>query len=256
MFFVYISVIFLNSIIGIGLAQKFNEFENFYLASSFSNALISSIGFNHIFPHAAESFYGTMACSLSFILLMIIEKLILHLHNHIDKNASMFLNMSGIGIHAAIAGLSLGFSSDSTDMLYIFIAIISHKIFATFSLAVKYHNSPYALLAFSFVTPISALIGYYCEFHQENSSSIRILDGISAGTFLYIGLSELLIESAENDVIHTNISFTRKKKLLIVSILCGTIIGIILSSPLVIKHEHEHDHNKIIKEHDDIHHEH
>lgn len=246
MIYIYCAIILLNSLAGIYGAIKMKQIDNscYRPMIGFSNSLIASIGFNHMFPHASEIFYGNMACNICFMFLFILEKFFLHIHNHVSHHSSMILNVLGISIHACLAGISLGTSEDSSSMLNIFIAIISHKIFATFSLATKYKDTLWILLCFSFVTPLCAILANVLKLHDLTSDSIYILEGVSAGTFLYLGLNELFIETGESENIHglyTSDNAKKQKVLTLVSIILGTIVGILVSSPLVVGN-HEHDH--------------
>lgn len=233
--FIYLfnSVIFANSLVGIYGTRKLTNIKYIQQITGFNNSLITALAFNHMLRHASETFYGSMSATISFFFLLLVEKYFIHIHNHIS-HASMWLNILGISIHAALAGLSLGSAENDTDMVYVFIAIISHKLFTTFTIAKKYEET-FPVILFSFVTPLFAFIAYFSN--MDTVKNYSVLEGLSAGTFLYLGLSELLIENTENTIVHLNKN-PKHTIYMICSIVCGCILGTIISSPLVIKNDH------------------
>mmetsp|Transcript_35557 Transcript_35557/g.49358 ORF Transcript_35557/g.49358 Transcript_35557/m.49358 type:complete len:444 (-) Transcript_35557:145-1476(-) len=173
-----------------------------------------------------------------------------HLH-------SSLLLFGAISCHAVIAGVALGIQSDKEGLLLIFWAIISHKSVVALSLGVKFLTDgattlqAFVLLtAFSLVTPIGTLIGMAVD--NENGTTSMILNGLSAGTFLYIGASEVVVDefelsataylssekfNAENNPNASRQSAHAKdRRIKFICMLCG--VGVIALASLTPSHEH------------------
>jgi len=102
------------------------------------------------------------------------------------------LLLLALSVHSLLEGLSLGAAS-ATRAPHLFAAIFAHKGVATFSLGVTWLHAgsgarPYAaaMLGFAAVTPLGVLLGM----SAEGSAFGACLTGLSAGTFLYVGLVE------------------------------------------------------------------
>lgn len=112
--------------------------------------------------------------------------------------------MTGVALHASLAGVSLGLQSKRSSIYAIFIAITAHKVAAAFSIACAFLRcgvtSVKALLGFmtvfSLITPVGILIGLAS--HSAEHPSVRaVLEGIAAGTFVYIGTVEVIGDEFE-----------------------------------------------------------
>ena len=100
-----------------------------------------------------------------------------------------------LSIHSLILGTALGLNHNSSIVIMLFLAIITHKWAESFAIAVQLNKStlstPKALcffIAFAFMTPIGILIGWYFgQGIETHSLADPILVAASAGTFLYLG---------------------------------------------------------------------
>merc|ERR1712216_1020530 len=104
---------------------------------------------------------------------------------------------------ASLAGVSLGLQSDRNSVYAIFTAIASHKAAAAFSIGCAFlrcgMTNPQTLFifmtVFSFITPIGILIG--CAAESADPAVSAVLEGIAAGTFIYVGTVEVIGDEFE-----------------------------------------------------------
>ncbi|KAG9393785.1 Zinc/iron permease [Carpediemonas membranifera] len=120
---------------------------------------------------------------------------------------SLFLLLA-LSFHSFVTGFGLGvndFASNHGQALAFLIAIVSHKSFEVMALIasiMSHGTSPIiaivVLLCFGWITPIGIILGTLCHTVAEG----KLKDGIvmvgtaaSAGTFVYVGVVEMLAES-------------------------------------------------------------
>ena len=131
-------------------------------------------------------------------------------HDEKGRRVSIFaqtrtalLFMAGVALHASLAGVSLGLQSDRNSVYAIFTAIASHKAAAAFSIGCAFlrcgMTNPQTLFifmtVFSFITPIGILIG--CAAESADPAVSAVLEGIAAGTFIYVGTVEVIGDEFE-----------------------------------------------------------
>ncbi len=105
----------------------------------------------------------------------------------------------GIGFHSLLEGVAIGAGSLMNLSLIIFIAVAIHKFPAALALSgmlVKggeYSKNKilFSMLLFSLATPVSALIAT-SFLHTMNDFFVAVAIGVSAGTFLFISIGDLL----------------------------------------------------------------
>lgn len=105
-----------------------------------------------------------------------------------------------LSIHSVIEGAALGIYNNISQVLIIFVAIISHKSAEAFALGVsmRSHKIPKKVMLglialFALMTPIGIISSsLILQFLSSNQSSLAqaIFPGIAAGTFLYIASFE------------------------------------------------------------------
>jgi hypothetical protein len=115
------------------------------------------------------------------------------------------INVCAISLHSVIAGTSLGYSNETGGLDSIFIAIISHKLFASLAVGsriISTSASPCSiyspLIVFCLMTPLGALIGHNGR-SAGNEWLDMTLDAISCGSFLYMGVVGMV---EEHDMAH------------------------------------------------------
>lgn len=100
-----------------------------------------------------------------------------------------------LSIHSLILGTALGINHNTSIVIMLFLAIITHKWAESFAIAVQLNKSSLSLrwssilfLIFVSMTPLGIWIGWYFQQGIDNISIINpILIAASAGTFLYLG---------------------------------------------------------------------
>jgi len=107
--------------------------------------------------------------------------------------------MIALSLHGLFEGTALGITSDKERFYLFLIAIMSHKWAEGFSLGVSFKkaNTPpnlflLLLVIFCIFTPIGAIIGLGLS--QTNDLVVSIFFALSAGTFLYVSASEVIVE--------------------------------------------------------------
>ena len=109
------------------------------------------------------------------------------------------LQILGISAHSFIESMALGVSSNFSLALNIFIATISHRWATTVALSfplvrdLSYFPFLVLLLIFSAMIPLG--IGIGAALSNISSTVQGVLFSVSAGTFLYMGAYELIVDS-------------------------------------------------------------
>ena len=113
-----------------------------------------------------------------------------------------FIILFAISLHATLAGVSLGVQHERESIIALTTAICSHKAPAAFSLGTKFIKegltrleSIALILLFACTTPLGIAIGLAAD--QVGGLAHLIIGGVSAGTFLYIGASEVSADAFE-----------------------------------------------------------
>lgn len=121
-------------------------------------------------------------------------------HEHDYSNAiGPYMLIVAMGVHAIFEGLALGLLTDFAGFLGFMMAIVFHKWAECMAVGISFLknnvpklNSIIALAIFAFLTPSGILAGII--FSDTKPKIKAILMGISAGTFLYIAIAEVLAE--------------------------------------------------------------
>jgi len=110
-----------------------------------------------------------------------------------------------LSVHSLIAGIALGTEETLRKALVLLIAILAYKLSAVFALEVNLHRSGLhkipkfkrAISFFGFITPLGIIIGLaltaMLNVREEQLVAIAF-DSLTAGSFLYIALSDILEE--------------------------------------------------------------
>ncbi|XP_042347831.1 zinc transporter ZIP1 [Plectropomus leopardus] len=126
-------------------------------------------------------------------------------HVHVDFQAHSpfrsFMLFLSLSLHSVFEGLAIGLQSTDSKVLEICIAILVHKSIIVFSLSVKLVQSAIRPLwvaayigVFAMMSPIGIAIGISVMEAQLQSGALiqAILEGLAAGTFIYITFLEIL----------------------------------------------------------------
>ncbi|XP_041849133.1 zinc transporter ZIP1 [Melanotaenia boesemani] len=126
-------------------------------------------------------------------------------HVHVDFQAHSpfrsFMLFLSLSLHSVFEGLAIGLQNTDSKVLEICIAILVHKSIIVFSLSVKLVQSAVRplwvaayILVFAMMSPLGIAIGISVMEAQLASGALiqAILEGLAAGTFVYITFMEIL----------------------------------------------------------------
>ena len=155
-----------------------------------ANILFHDMGYHYPF-----AFIITGAVFLFFLWFEHLGKELYHHHHDTNHPAFAILAWAMLSIHSLMLGAALGLNNNSSLVIMLFLAIITHKWAESFAIAVQLNKSSLTrtksiifFLTFSMMTPIGIFIGWYCGRGIETNSLFDpILIAASAGTFLYLG---------------------------------------------------------------------
>lgn len=110
--------------------------------------------------------------------------------------------LTALSIHSLLEGLAIGIQDTTAKVMILFTAVISHKLVVSFCLGVelsanqgsKFKNHFWAIFIFSAGSAVGILIGMgLVDLNSVTESKfLPILQGIAAGTLLYVTLCEVL----------------------------------------------------------------
>ena len=110
-----------------------------------------------------------------------------------------YILLLALSLHGIFEGMALGVMNTNSQCIILFIAIIAHKWAESFALGISFYNAGIQskifiemLITFTFFTPIGILIGMY--FSKSGFLIEGIMLSISAGTFVYVSTSEVIVE--------------------------------------------------------------
>ncbi|KAM9461241.1 zinc transporter ZIP1 [Clarias gariepinus] len=126
-------------------------------------------------------------------------------HVHVDLQAHSsfrsFMLFLSLSLHSVFEGLAIGLQTTETKVLEICIAIMVHKSIIVFSLSLKLVQSAVPpmwliiyILVFSIMSPMGIAIGIgVSEAELQMGALVQaVLEGLAAGTFIYITFLEIL----------------------------------------------------------------
>jgi zinc transporter 1/2/3 len=106
--------------------------------------------------------------------------------------------LAALVVHATLAGVALGLADSRSAVVATFVAIVAHKMFAAISLGTRFVVEGASLpelclwmIPFALATPLGVGIGVAVD-GGASPLALSLLEGLSAGTFLYIGAFEVL----------------------------------------------------------------
>ncbi|XP_014667664.1 PREDICTED: zinc transporter ZIP3-like [Priapulus caudatus] len=123
-----------------------------------------------------------------------------------DKIRVLTLLLS-LSLHTVFEGLALGLTETTTAILALFSGIVIHKSVIAFSLGVQFMATRYAprevvgfMLTFSGMTLLGAVIGIMLTEagNTVDAMSIAVLQGLAAGTFIYVTFFEVIGKEMTN----------------------------------------------------------
>ncbi|KAK7912464.1 hypothetical protein WMY93_012675 [Mugilogobius chulae] len=126
-------------------------------------------------------------------------------HVHVDLQAHSpfrsFMLFLSLSLHSLFEGLAIGLQNTESKVLQICIAILVHKSIIVFSLSLKLVQSGLSgawvaayLIVFALMSPLGLGVGLGVMEADLSSGALvqAVLEGLSAGTFVYITFLEIL----------------------------------------------------------------
>ncbi len=183
-----------------------------HLFVAFGAGIFLGAVFFHLIPETIASQPDILTNFMilnGFMVVLFVERvLVRHTHHDCDDEAEHRHHVVGISafiglsIHSLMAGVALGAGFVAPRMaLVIFLAIVSHKSVAAFSLATVFRLSDIplkrslAMLAiFALCTPIGALLSLPLV-NRLSDFHIAIPTALAAGSFIYVATMDLLPEA-------------------------------------------------------------
>jgi len=165
-----------------------------------------------------------------------------HSHNHIAlvSNASSvrdFFTVLALSFHAVFEGLAVGLEESSPDVWTMFGAIATHKFIITFCVSMELLQAGVSrvgftlfLVTFSLMSSIGIGIGAAISELTDSATEVNsVLQGLAAGTLIYVVMFEVLQREREKDV---------GGLLQLFATMIGFVVMLIVQ--LYTHHEHEH----------------
>ncbi|XP_022668736.1 zinc transporter ZIP1-like [Varroa jacobsoni] len=162
-------------------------------------------------------------------------------HNHAVPNKVPALTFGGVLIvvalsfHSVFEGLSLGLQSSASKTWIMLLAIALHKLVISFVLGFELCTSGVKKTAvlvyvviFSVMSPLGAFVGIMTQRHFEETLVVTVLNGIAAGTLLYVTFFEVL-QKQKNLSLHGMFQLT--------AVILG--FGLMLALELMLPHSHQ-----------------
>ncbi|XP_066484844.1 zinc transporter ZIP2-like [Tiliqua scincoides] len=164
--------------------------------------------------------FGELIISLGFFLVFFIESIVLQccpraVHSHGDHESHAdhksgpeshssfraFVLFISLSFHSVFEGLAIGVQKEEVAAIQLCLAVLIHKAIVVFSLAMKLVQSGtdarwrlLYLVVFALMSPAGIGVGIGVSLSNGNGSSLAqaVLEGVAAGTFLYVTFLEIL----------------------------------------------------------------
>jgi zinc and cadmium transporter len=200
-----------------------------------SGAILLSITFLHLLPESIHDlgFKAGIFMLAGFFLQLFIQKYshgLEHGHTHIHTHNNGVLNLSpiiiGLGVHAFLEGIPLGYSFSQTNTTpSLFLGVAAHKAPEALTLMSVVATMPWSrskklvtLLQFALITPIAGILAYYFgrQFFAISNALIYLVP-VVIGAFIHIATT-IFFESGTS---HHDMDIKK-----VISIIIGLLIGI------------------------------
>ena len=219
---IILAITLLTGLASIAFANRYQK--QLEVGDAIANGIFIGAAIFHLFPTALQEFrhmglhflYAeTIALiAFSFAVLWLLEYVLLRRNKKASRQVKVWVLTIALSIHALIAGVALGISTELSIVSILFIAIIAHKGFETFAFVVNLHRQLgkvfqviLVLLVFSLVTPVGIALGIFSDtflYVPLDNLLTALFSAFAAGTFLYIGTvhSHHLHHTHEKDNYH------------------------------------------------------
>ncbi|CAK9831725.1 Zinc transporter ZIP2 [Anthophora retusa] len=170
-----------------------------------------------------------------------------HKHPVITKNTSVqgLLTVLALSFHAIFEGLAVGLEPSIGSVVYLAAAIATHKLVISFCVGMELYVAGATtkttlgyLTIFSMVTPIGIAVGLALGHFKNDSENLgptpTILQGMAAGTLLYVVFFEVLARERANE---------KSGLLQLTAIIIGFMLMLGLQITTAHSHSHSHSHS-------------
>nr|XP_031826794.1 protein zntB-like isoform X1 [Nomia melanderi]XP_031826795.1 protein zntB-like isoform X1 [Nomia melanderi]XP_031826796.1 protein zntB-like isoform X1 [Nomia melanderi]XP_031826797.1 protein zntB-like isoform X1 [Nomia melanderi]XP_031826798.1 protein zntB-like isoform X1 [Nomia melanderi]XP_031826799.1 protein zntB-like isoform X1 [Nomia melanderi]XP_031826800.1 protein zntB-like isoform X1 [Nomia melanderi]XP_031826801.1 protein zntB-like isoform X1 [Nomia melanderi]XP_031826802.1 prot len=171
-----------------------------------------------------------------------------HEHKHaMAKNTSVqgLLTVLALSFHAIFEGLAVGLEPSIGSVVYLAAAIATHKLVISFCVGMELYVAGAStkttlgyLTIFSMVTPIGIAVGLALGHFKNDSENLgptpTILQGMAAGTLLYVVFFEVLARERANE---------KSGLLQLTAIIVGFMLMLGLQITTAHSHSHSHSHS-------------
>ena len=204
-FYPFLMFVFMITMVG-GWIPTFKLWtqETFRLVISFCAGILLGAVFFHILPEISTPLGSQLGYSImfGFLLIFVLEKFIM-VHpceeGECDYHKVGLAAYIGIGFHSILDGIAIGAGTMMNLSVIIILAVTIHKFPAALALSSmlvkggEYSKKKvlFSMFMFSLATPVGALLAVFM-FQGLDDYIIATALGISAGTFLFISIGDLL----------------------------------------------------------------
>jgi ZIP family zinc transporter/zinc and cadmium transporter len=208
----YGSIAGISTLIGILVvvfAKEFTKKYSVYLVS-FSAGILITFGLVNLASQSLELYKYSLWIILAGILLFYLIEHFIMLHPfHEPKERMHAMGKTvalGLGFHSLIDGIVIGAGFEISHQVGLMstLAVVAHEFpEGITSMAVLLHVKVKKILAFLYsiliaiATPIGAILTYYL-INNLSKEILGILLALAAGSFIYVGASDLIPETHEN----------------------------------------------------------
>jgi len=207
----YSSIAGITTILGILIVLFFKNFTKKYsiYLISFAAGVLVTFALLHLIPESLELYqYSLWFVLVGFLIFYLIEHLVMHhpFHEPIGReHAAGKTAVLGLGFHSLIDGVVIGagFEISNEIGLIATLAVIAHELpEGLTAMAVLMHAKFKKIksLLYSFLvaiaTPVGAILTYYF-INNISEEFLGFLLALAAGSFLYVGASDLVPETHE-----------------------------------------------------------
>ncbi|XP_066583560.1 zinc transporter ZIP3-like isoform X1 [Prorops nasuta] len=161
-----------------------------------------------------------------------------------ESSVQGLLTVLALSFHAIFEGLAVGLEPSLASVIYLAAAIATHKLVISFCVGMELYVAGATtrttlayLTVFSMVTPIGIAAGLALGYFKNDSDNLgptpTILQGMAAGTLLYVVFFEVLARERANE---------KSGLLQLLAILFGFLLMLGLQVATAHSHSHSHGH--------------
>ena len=205
-----ISILLIAIVAAIGGAIPFSKnnrakVNDFPLGQALASGVFLGAGLIHMLGDAADGFsqagaqypWAFFIAGAIILVFLFLEHLGREVFEHEGGDSGHFAIMAFImlSVHSFLVGAALGFSSHTSVVLLLLIAVLAHKWAASFALAVQITKSAISkslgmvlFILFVSMTPLGIILGSVLENGIHLPGIFEpMFNAIAAGTFIYLG---------------------------------------------------------------------